>query len=305
MTMTFLALVEQCEWSMKAAELHFGHGTDNAFDEAAWLVAHAVGFDLASDDELPWDRLLSDDEAGRAAQLLKARLDTRKPLAYLINEAWFAGERFYVDERVIIPRSHLGDWIQDRFVPWIDPESVGSILDLCTGSGCIAVALARHFPDSEVTATDLSADALEVARRNVLDHDLESRVRLRRGDLFEPVADCRFDLIVCNPPYVSDQIMAELPEEYGFEPYMAFAGGVDGLDLLRRIIEGAPHHLTPGGVLVVEAGSAGPELDKRFPWLPFTWLATGDSDEVLFLLTREQLEQQAQQARTTEDYFSG
>jgi ribosomal protein L3 glutamine methyltransferase len=287
---TFLAQVESCEDSMQSADLYFGHGTDNAFDEAVWLVAHATGVDLSSDDELPWHRDLGEGEIERIRQLLGLRLETRKPLAYLINEAWFAGERFYVDERVIVPRSHLGEWIRERFLPWIDTDKVSDILDLCTGSGCIAVALARHFPQAKVTATDLSVDALEVAYRNVVDHDLESSIRLCQGDLFEAVPGQRFDLIVSNPPYVADELMQELPDEYLFEPTMAFAGGHDGLELLCRIIEQAPDHLTPEGVLIVEAGSAGPELARRYPLLPFIWLAAGDSDEVLFLLTRDDIE---------------
>lgn len=289
MPLTFLALVEQCEWSMQSAGLYYGHGTDNAFDEAAWLVAHAAGIDLAATEDLPWELELTDEEAESAIELLKIRLDTRKPLAYILREAWFAGEKFYIDERAIVPRSHLGEWIPEQFAPWIDPGKVGRILDLCTGSGCIAVALALHFPNASVVASDLSPDALEVAARNVREHGVGSRVSLRQGDLFEPVEGERFDLIVCNPPYVSDQIMEELPEEYRFEPSMAFAGGRAGLDIIDRILEGAAEHLDEGGALVVEAGSAGPALEKAWPDVPFTWLAAGDSDTVLFMLSRAEI----------------
>ncbi|KAA3632482.1 MAG: 50S ribosomal protein L3 N(5)-glutamine methyltransferase [Proteobacteria bacterium] len=290
MALTFRTLVERCERSMQSAGLYFGHGTDNAFDEAAWLVAHAVGVDLAAEDELPWGRELADSEVEAATALLQTRLDTRKPLAYILGEAWFAGEKFYVDERVIVPRSHLGDWIPEQFVPWIEPNSVHRILDLCTGSACIAVALARHFPGASIVATDLSSEALEVAGRNVREHDVESRVSLRQGDLYEALDDETFDLIVCNPPYVADDIMEELPEEYRFEPAIAFAGGTTGLDLIARILNGAAAHLSENGVIVVEAGSAGPALENGCPDVPITWLATGGDDTALFMLTRDDLD---------------
>lgn len=289
--MTLLDLVERCEWSMRSAGLHFGHGTDNAFDESAWLVAHVLGIDLSNDDDLPWQRQVTEDEVEAAVTLLKMRLDTRRPLAYLINEAWFAGERFYVDERVIVPRSHLGEWIREQFRPWVNPKNVATALDLCTGSGCIAIALAKNFPQARVIGTDLSADALEVASRNVRDHQLESRVSFRRGDLFDPVDTERFDLIVSNPPYVSDAHMRELPEEYRFEPTIAFAGGDSGLDLIDRILAGAASHLHDDGLLVVEAGSAGPALESRYPKVPFTWLSVGDHDTVVFMLDREVLQE--------------
>lgn len=290
MTQSLLGLVEQVEWSMNAAGIAFGHGTDNAFDEAAWLVAHVVGIDLSSVDDLPWERAVNQGEIEAATNLLKMRLDTRKPLAYLINEAWFAGERFYVDERAIVPRSHLGEWIVDRFEPWLDPLKVGSILDLCTGCGCIAVAAALNFPHATVTATDISEDALDVARRNIVDHAVEERVRLLRGDLFGALGDeeC-FDLILCNPPYVADALMRELPDEYRHEPELAFKGGANGLDLIDRLLLKATKYLALNGALVIEVGSAGAALQAKMPEVPFTWLATGHEEPVIFLLTRDEL----------------
>jgi ribosomal protein L3 glutamine methyltransferase len=290
MTESLLGLVEQVEWSMNAAGIAFGHGTDNAFDEAAWLVAHAVGIDLSEVDDLPWDRALDKKEIEAATNLLKMRLDTRKPLAYLINEAWFAGERFYVDERVIVPRSHLGEWIVDRFEPWVDPLKVGSILDLCTGCGCIAVAAALNFPHAQVTATDISEDALEVARRNVEDHAVQERVRLLRGDLLDALEEQQFDLILCNPPYVADSVMFDLPDEYRHEPEIAFRGGANGLDLIDRLLMNAGKYLSGGGVLVIEVGSSGAALQAKLPEVPFTWLATGHEEPVIFLLSREELD---------------
>ncbi len=289
MPVTLLDLVRQFEWSMTAAEVAFGHGTDNAFDEAAWLISHAAGIDLGAVDELPWDEPLEPAVVETATALLKRRLDTRKPLAYLINEAWFAGERFYVDERVIVPRSHLGEWIVERFEPWIEPGRVGSALDLCTGSGCIAIALALNNPDAVVTGADISTHALAVAARNVALHGVEDRVRLAEGDLFGAVGGERFDLVVCNPPYVSNELMRDMPDEYHEEPPIAFRGGVAGLDIIDRLLRGAADHLDEGGVLVVEAGSASAALEAAYANVPFTWLASEGGDPVVFLLTREEL----------------
>lgn len=289
MSETLLGLVERCEQSLEAAGVACGHGTDNAFDEAAWLVAHVAGIDLAEVDELPFDDAVDATVVAAAERLLAERLSSRKPLAYLLNEAWFAGERYYVDERVIVPRSHLGGWILDRFEPWIEPDGVRRILDLCTGSGCIAIALAKQFPAATVVAADISADALAVAARNVELHGVAGQVELRQGDLYAAVAGESFDLVVCNPPYVSDALMAALPAEYRHEPALAFRGGDDGLALIHRLLGQAPDHLAEHGALVVESGSASQALEQAYPTLPFQWLA-GDSDEpALFLVEREQL----------------
>ncbi len=289
MAHTLEALVEELAQRLDAAGLFFGHGTDNADDEAAWLVAHVAGIDLAEIDELPWQALLEAACERRARELVQRRIETRRPLAYLINEAWFAGQRFYVDERVIVPRSHLGEWIPDRFEPWVASDGVSRILDLCTGSGCIAIACALAFPEAVVDAADLSADALEVAAINVGNAGLGSRVTLHRGDLFEAVGDARYDLIVCNPPYVSSAIMQDLPDEYCFEPRLAFEGGVLGLDLIDRILAVAPRHLKPGGALVMEPGSAGPAVQERYPDLSLNWLSVSGGDDLVFEVSRESL----------------
>lgn len=270
------------------AGLFFGHGTDNAWDEAVWLVLHAAGGDPGA-AEPDWARALDAGQAAAVEALVAERIATRRPLAYLINEAWFAGERFYVDERAIVPRSFLGEWIPERFEPWIDSDRVARIADLCTGGGCIAVALALAFPGAAVAATDLSAEALEVAAINVERHGVGERVSLHHGDLFADL-EGRFDLIVCNPPYVADERMNELPREYGFEPQMAFRGGGEGLDIVTRILRGAGGYLAPGGTLVVEAGTAGPALERRFPVVPFTWLSTATEEQAVFLMKAEELE---------------
>jgi ribosomal protein L3 glutamine methyltransferase len=289
MAQTFGDLVAEIERSLSDPDLYYGHGTDNPFDEAAWLVAHVVGVDLAAVDDLPWKAPVDDAQSNAARALARERVETGKPLAYLINEAWFSGLRFYIDDRAIIPRSHLGDLIVERFEPWVAADKVNNILDLCTGSGCIAIALALSFPDANIVATDLSESALQVARKNVGEYHLKSRVRLVAGDLFAGLGDQRFDLIVCNPPYVSDRLMMDLPREYRYEPETAFAGGREGLDLIDRILRESSAHLSAGGTLVVEAGSAGEALEARYAKVPFTWLASDSGERLVFLMSREEL----------------
>jgi ribosomal protein L3 glutamine methyltransferase len=271
------------------ARLHFGHGTETAGDEAAWLVDHVL--------KIAPDRL-----AGRLnkpvppAKLKKidvlttARIQTRQPLAYLLKEAWFAGRKFYVDERVIVPRSLTGEFITEQFQPWIDARRVRRILDLCTGSGCMAIACAQAFPKARVDAADLSGEALAVARINVKHHRLARRVRLVRSDLFQALKDRRYDVIVTNPPYVARAEMKTLPREYRHEPELALVSGRDGLDAIVRILADAPRHLNPGGILVGEVGNSAPVLQKKFPSVPFVWLTTSTGDESVFLLTAEQIE---------------
>jgi ribosomal protein L3 glutamine methyltransferase len=286
--MRLARLVDELAAALDGAGLQFGHGTDNARDEAIWLVLHAAGLDTGGDD-IDWTADLSPDQVDAARDLARQRCRTRRPLAYLIGEAWFAGERFFVDERAIVPRSHLGEWIADRFEPFVDPARVHHALDMCTGSGCIAVALALAWPDALVDAVDISAGSLEVAAVNVDRHRVGERVRLLQGDLFTPVAGRRYDLIVCNPPYVADGIVAALPDEHRAEPRIAFAAGGQGLDLIERLLAHAGQHLERGGHLVVEAGSARPAVESRWPSAPFTWLASASGEEVVFLLSAEEL----------------
>ena len=214
-------------------------------------------------------------------------------MAYLINRAWFAGHEFFIDQRAIVPRSHIGEWIPDRFEPWLPTDDVTSILDLCTGSGCIAVALALAFPEARVDATDLSSAALEVAAINAERHEVTDRVRLLQGDLFSAVQDQRYDLIVCNPPYVDAQDMAQMPAEYSHEPELALASGDDGLDFTRRLLREAPNYLSSQGVLIVEVGNSAEALERAFPDVPFTWLEFTQGDDGVFMLTSTQLHQYA------------
>ncbi|MDP6530294.1 MAG: 50S ribosomal protein L3 N(5)-glutamine methyltransferase [Arenicellales bacterium] len=282
--------VAQVERRLADGGLYFGHGTDNAFDEAVWLVLAAVGLDAGA-DQIPWHKTLTDTEQAQVEALLTKRIRTRRPLAYLINQAWFAGLEFFVDERAIVPRSHLGEWIVGRFAPWLADRPIASILDLGTGSGCIAVALAHAFPAARVDASDLSSDALAVAAINTRRHDIVDRVRLLRSNLFTGLAGQRYDLIVCNPPYVSDAIMGELPDEYSYEPALAFAGGSEGLDFIDSLLREARTHLTDEGTLVVEAGSAKAAVEAAWPQVPFTWLTSRNGESVVFLLGAQELQQ--------------
>ena len=281
-------MVAQVESKLANAGLFFGHGTDNALDEAVWLVLAAGGFDVG-DSEPPWESTLREQQIQDIQKLLERRLTTRQPLAYLINRAWFAGHEFFIDQRAIVPRSHIGEWIPDRFEPWLPTDDVTSILDLCTGSGCIAVALALAFPEARVDATDLSGAALEVAAINAKRHEVTDRVRLLQGDLFSAVQDQRYDLIVCNPPYVSNELMRGLPEEYRFEPELAFTGGIKGLDFIERLLREVSNHLTPQGLLIVEAGSAQSAVEDAYPNLPFMWLMSQSEEAVVFALTAGEL----------------
>ena len=270
------------------AGLSFGHGTTNARDEAAYLILHTLKLPLDRLDPF-LDKTLSTKEITAVKRMLRRRIEQRVPAAYLTNEAWLGDFRFYVDERVIVPRSYIAELLRDGLSPWVkDLESVGATLDLCTGSGCLAILLAQIFPNARVDATELSPDALEVASRNVSDYGLEKRIRLVRGDLFAGLTG-PYQLIVSNPPYVNADSMAALPPEYRAEPQMALAGGQDGLDIVRRILSGAGAALDRDGLLVVEIGHNREALERAFPRLSFTWLETSGGDGFVFLLTGAQL----------------
>jgi ribosomal protein L3 glutamine methyltransferase len=271
-----------------AAELSFGHGTQSALDDALALVLHA----LHLDHTLPADYLaarVTSAEAERIVQLFETRVEQRVPVAYLIGEARFAGLDFFVDENVLIPRSPIAELIEEGFAPWLEPDQVTSVLDLCCGSGCIGIACAYAFPQALVDVSDISPAALEVAARNIERHRLEDRVRALRADVYDGLDGERYDLIVSNPPYVSSAEMATLPPEYRHEPPLALAAGEDGMDIVTQILAGATDCLRPGGILVVEVGASADLLMARYPDVPFLWLDFERGGDGVFLLTAEQL----------------
>jgi len=275
-----------------AAGLFFGHGTANAFDEAAYLILHTLKLPLDRLDPFLDARLLPD-EIGTVLEVIERRVTQRVPAAYLTNEAWLGDYRFYVDERVIVPRSFIAELIPEHFSPWLaDPEAVGNVLELCTGSGCLAIMLAEAFPHARIDAIDISADALAVARRNVDDYDLQDRITLVESDLYGALPPRKYDLIVTNPPYVNAASMRTLPQEYLREPPLALAGGRDGMDLVRKIVAGAAERLNDDGVLIVEIGNERAHAEAAFAELELTWLSTSAGDDAVFLLTAEQLRQQ-------------
>lgn len=271
-----------------AAGLFFGHGTDNAIDEATNLVLFA----LHLPPDLPAmfrDCRLTEPERAAVADLLERRIVERKPAAYLTHRAWFAGLEFHVNEDVLVPRSPMAELVEAGFDPWVEPEQVRRVLDLCTGSGCIGIAAAVHLPDTQVDLADISEGALAVASLNVALHGLGERVRVVQSDLFAELQGERYDVIVSNPPYVSAAELAALPPEYHREPRLGLLGGETGLEVVLRILCEAPQHLEEGGILIVEVGSAALELEQRFPDLPFLWLEFERGGEGVFLMNRDQL----------------
>ncbi|QOL48055.1 50S ribosomal protein L3 N(5)-glutamine methyltransferase [Massilia litorea] len=273
-----------------AAKLFFGHGSAEAFDEAAYLVLHTL--------KLPLDRLdpfldakLLPEEVLQVLSVIERRTVERVPAAYITNEAWLGTYAFYVDERVLVPRSFIAELIPNFFSPWVtNPYEVENVLELCTGSGCLAIMMADVFQNAVVDAVDISKDALAVAERNIRDYKLEGRVNPIESDLYENVPFKKYDLIVTNPPYVNADSMAKLPPEYLREPQIALHGGLDGMDLVRKIVAGAAERLTPEGILVVEIGNEAEYAEAAFGHLGLTWLTTSAGDEAVFLLTAEQLQ---------------
>lgn len=272
-----------------AARIALGHGSDNAWDEAVYLVLH--GLHLPPDTLDPFlDARVTANERTRVLELIDRRVTERLPAAYLTHETWLRGHRFYVDQRVIVPRSPIAELLDQGLSPWVrNPFEVTRALDMCTGSGCLAILTALAFPNAEVDAVDVSTDALEVARRNVDEYGLQDRLALHHSNLFDALPAAAYDVIVCNPPYVNSQSMNELPDEYRHEPSLALAGGTDGMDLVRRILQAAPQYLSPEGVLVLEIGHERDHFEAAFPELEPIWLDTEEASDQILLLTREQL----------------
>ncbi len=270
------------------AELYFGHGTDNAFDEAAWLVLHALKLPLNTSSEW-FDSRLSRSERTVVVALIVERINSRKPAAYLTGEGWFCGLPFRITEDVLVPRSPIGQLIESSFEPWLDESRVESVLDLCTGSGCIGIVCAFAFPEAAVTLTDIYVPAIELAKENVQRHGLQEQIEVIESDVFAQIPPQKYSLIVSNPPYVDQRDMDELPEEYRQEPVLALAAGEDGLDIVHRILREAGDYLTDDGLLVVEVGNSEAALLRAYPDVGFIWPDFPRGGHGVFMLTAEQL----------------
>ncbi len=273
----------------EAASLYYGHGTDNALDEAALLAFFALKETPDYSDKM-LDLDLSKENITAINELFQKRIETRQPAAYLTHESWFAGLSFYVNENVLVPRSPIAELIEEQFQPWVAPEKINRILDLCTGSGCIAIACAVVFPAAEVDAADISKAALDVAEKNKTKHQLESRLNIIESDLFSNLQGRCYDLIVSNPPYVDAEDMANLPDEYRHEPELGLTAGDNGLDLVIPMLRDAKHHLNPEGVLIVEVGNSEEALAEKFPDVPFMWLSFEYGGEGVFMLDAKEVE---------------
>lgn len=290
-SLTVEQLIRDMAARLEAAQLCYGHGSDNAFDEAAELVFFAAKLNHEDAPDV-YAQILAPKQHAAALKLMQRRIEERVPAAYLTQRMWFCGYEFYVDERVLVPRSPIAELIAAQFAPWISEHSVQRILDIGTGSGCIAIAAAHAFPDATVDAADVSPEALEVAWINIEWHKLAKRVRAVQSDVFSAFADVRYDVIVSNPPYVSTVEVAALPAEYGHEPQLGLLAGDDGLSIVRRILAEAEAHLTPQGILIVEVGDTEEAVVAAYPRVPFTWLEFERGGGGVFVLTAEQLAEQ-------------
>jgi ribosomal protein L3 glutamine methyltransferase len=287
-SLTVEQLIRAIAERLEAAQLCYGHGSDNAFDEAAELVFFAARL-KHEEAPLVYKRALTTQQEAAALSLVRRRIEERIPAAYLTQRMWFCGLEFYVDERVLVPRSPIAELIEAQFTPWIEPDDVHRVLDIGTGSGCIAIAAAMAFPEASIDAADISADALDVTWINIGWHGLAARVRAIQSDVFAGLSGLRYDIIVSNPPYVSRAEVVALPPEYAHEPQLGLLAGDDGLTVVRRILAEAVFHLTPHGILVVEVGDTEETIMKAYPRVPFTWLAFERGGGGVFVLTAEQL----------------
>ncbi len=270
------------------ANLYFGHGTDNAHDEAVWLVFSALGLDFNCAEE-QLDESLGESQIRLIEELLSERIQTRKPLAYLLKEAWFSGLQFYVDERVLIPRSPFAELISEQFQPWVEARKIKRILEIGTGCGCMAIAAAKAFPEAQVDAADISSDALDVAKINIERFQLADRIHLIESDVFTDIPLGSYDLIISNPPYVPPEYVQSLPQEYGHEPALALEAGGDGLVIVDEILARAPEFLNDTGVLVIEVGESQPQAEAKYAHLPLIWLEFEFGGEGVFLLNASDL----------------
>ena len=286
--MNLSTCIENAASQLEAAGVFFGHGTDNAWDEAAWLILYALGIPV--DEEADLNLEVDTTQQSAINVLLKQRIESRKPAAYLTGTAWFAGMPFHTAEGVIVPRSHIGGFLLENGRPWIKPGSVKRILDLCTGSGCIAVAAAMAFPEAGVDATDIDPKALVLAEKNIKEYKMENRIQLIESDIYQNLSAV-YDLILANPPYVPAGEIPHFPAEYQHEPTTAFDGGPDGLDLVHIILNDASRFLAPEGHIVVEVGESWTTLEQAYPKAAFNWLETGVEDSGLFIMDRQELEQ--------------
>ena len=288
-TNTPRALIQWGADRFDKAGLVFAHGTDNALDEAACLVLHTLQIGYDQPDAV-LDKRIGEADRLRVVQLLEQRVSSRKPAAYLLGEAWFAGMPFYVDERVLVPRSPIAELIGAQFMPWVNPQQVSRVLDMCTGSGCIGIACAQAFPDATVDLADLSRDALDVAQENINRHQLNDRAKLVQSDIFSALHGQVYDIIVANPPYVPAEEMQQLAPEFGHEPSMGLQAGSDGLDIIVQILKQAAGHLADNGILVAEVGHTQALLLARYPQVPFMWLDFEQGGSGVFMLDKTQLE---------------
>ncbi len=272
------------------ANLSYSHGLSSPLDEAAYLVLRTLNLPVDT-PEIYWSSALTSDEKTTVMKILEKRITDRVPAAYIFNEGWFAGLQFYVDERVLVPRSPIAELVENQFSPWVDADDVLNVLDLCTGSGCIGIACAYAFPLADVDLSDVSPEALEVANINIDGHDARQRVTAIESNIFSNLADKQYDIIVSNPPYVDAEDMTDLPQEFHHEPELGLSSGADGLDLTRVILHQAAQHLTDNGILVVEVGNSQYALMELFPELPFQWVEFERGGDGVFVLTKQQLEQ--------------